>query len=175
MALQRYWPFVRGIHRWPVDSPHKGHWRGAFMVSLICFWINGWENNRKAGDLRRYRAHYDVIVMMMTSSNRNSSAVTGEFPSQRPMTRSFDVFFNLLLDKRLSKQSWGWWFETPSRSLWRHCNEEREKTPPHTRGVWLRSCAVMKFTVYIMRFSTVSVTDFIQINNWQQILSFHQV
>ena len=58
----RYWPFVRGIHRFTVNSP------------------------------------------------------------QRPVTRSFDVFFDLRLNKRLSKQSWGWWFETPSRSLWRHCN-----------------------------------------------------
>ena len=48
--------------------------------------------------------------------------VTGEFPSQRPVTQSFDVFFDLRLNKRLSKQSWGWWFETPLRSLWRHCN-----------------------------------------------------
>ena len=55
----RYWPFVRGIHRWP---------------------------------------------------------------AQRPVTRSFDVFFDLRLNKRLSKQSWGWWFETPSCPLWRHCN-----------------------------------------------------
>ena len=46
----------------------------------------------------------------------------GEFPAQRPVTRSFDVFFDLCLNKRLSKQSWGWWFETLSRSLWRHCN-----------------------------------------------------
>ena len=46
----------------------------------------------------------------------------GEFPAQRPVTRSFDVFFDLRLNKRLSKQSWGRWFETPSRSLWRHCN-----------------------------------------------------
>ena len=49
-------------------------------------------------------------------------AVTGEFPAQRPETRNIDVFFDLRLNKRLSKQSWGWWFETPSRSLWRHCN-----------------------------------------------------
>ena len=55
----RYWPFVRGIHR----SPHKGQWRGALMFSLICTRINGWVNNREAGDLRRHRAHYDVIVM----------------------------------------------------------------------------------------------------------------
>ena len=59
----RYWPFVRGIHWSPVNSPHKGQWRGAFMINLICARINGWVNNCEAGDLRRYRAHYDVIVM----------------------------------------------------------------------------------------------------------------
>ena len=47
---------------------------------------------------------------------------TGEFLTQRPVTRSFDVFFDLRLNKRLSKQSWGWWFETPSRPSWRHRN-----------------------------------------------------
>ena len=57
-------PFVRGIHRSPVKSPHKGQWHGAFMFSLICAWINRWVSNREAGDLRRYRAHYDVIVMI---------------------------------------------------------------------------------------------------------------
>ena len=60
----RYWPFARGIHRSLVNSQHKGQWRGALMFSLICVWINGWENNREAGDLRRYRAHYDVTVMI---------------------------------------------------------------------------------------------------------------
>ena len=59
----RYWPFVQGIHRSTVNSPHKGQWRGALMFSLICVWINGWVNNREAGDLRRHGAHYDVIVM----------------------------------------------------------------------------------------------------------------
>ena len=49
--------------RSPVNSPHKGQWCGALMFSLICVWINGWVNNREAGDLRRYRAHYDVTVM----------------------------------------------------------------------------------------------------------------
>ena len=62
----RYWPFVRGIHWSPVNSPHKGPWRGALMFSLIC-----------------------------------------------------------ALNKRLGKQSWGWWFETPSLSLWRHWNEHQ--------------------------------------------------
>ena len=59
----RYWPFVRVIHRSPVNSPHKGQWRGALRFSLICAWIDGWVNNREAGDLRRQRAHYDVIVI----------------------------------------------------------------------------------------------------------------
>ena len=78
-------------------------------------------------------------VFMMTSSNGNmfhvtgfcagnspatagNSPVTGEFSSHRPVTRSFDVFFDLRLNRQLSKQSRRRWFETPSRSLWRHCN-----------------------------------------------------
>ena len=79
------------------------------------------------------------LVFMMTSSNGNmfrvtgfcagnstmtagNSPVTDEFPSHRPVTRSFDVFFDLRLNKGLSKQSSHRWFETPSLSLWRHCN-----------------------------------------------------
>ena len=56
-----------------------------------------------------------------------NSPVTGEFPAQRPVTRSFDVFFDLRLNRRLSKQPWGWWFETPSCSLWRHCNAKPQQ------------------------------------------------
>ena len=68
--------------------------------------------------------------VMMTSSNGNIFRVTGhlcgEFPAQRPVTRSFDVFFDLRLNKWLSKQPWGWWFETPSHPLWRHCNGDQK-------------------------------------------------
>ena len=60
--FQRYWPFVRRIHRSPVNSPQKGQWRGALMFSLICAWTNGLPNNREAGDLRRHCAHYDATV-----------------------------------------------------------------------------------------------------------------
>ena len=59
----RNWPFVREIHRSPVNCPHKGQWRGALMFSLIYAWINDWVNNREAGDLRRQHGHYDIIVM----------------------------------------------------------------------------------------------------------------
>ena len=59
----RYRPFVRGIQRSPVNSPHKGQWRRALVFSMICARINGWVNNGEAGDLRRNHAHYDVTVM----------------------------------------------------------------------------------------------------------------
>ena len=59
----RYWPFVQGIHCSPVNSPHKGQWHGALMFSLICVWLNGWVNNREAGDLRCHCAHYDITIM----------------------------------------------------------------------------------------------------------------
>ena len=58
----RYRPFVRGIHRSPVNSPQEGQWHRVLMFSLVCAGINGWVNNGEAGDLRRHRAHYDVIV-----------------------------------------------------------------------------------------------------------------
>ena len=63
-------PFLRGIHRSPVNSPHKGQWRRALMFSLICVWINVWVNNCEAGDLRRFNAHYDITVMYRLYSIR---------------------------------------------------------------------------------------------------------
>ena len=67
-----YWPFVRGSRRSPVNSTHKGQWCGALMISLICAWINGWVNNREAGDLRRQHAHYDVSVVSTLRCNYHS-------------------------------------------------------------------------------------------------------
>ena len=60
----RYWPFARGNHRSPVNSPHKGPWHGALKLSLICAWINVWVNKREAGELRRHQSHYDVTVIL---------------------------------------------------------------------------------------------------------------
>ena len=200
----RYWPFVRGIHRSPVNSLHKGQRRGALVFTLIYAWINGWVNNREAGDWRRYRANHDVIVIYLSiwteirdvccryvgenclywnwtelyicrdqtlyyysyqmCHHSNSSIVISRYPSkktfdsdplvlktwwrhqmetfsaslalcegnppvigglssQRPVTRSFDVVFDLCLNKRLKKQSRRRWSETPSRSLWRLRND----------------------------------------------------
>ena len=107
---------------------------------------------------------------MMTSSNGNIFRVTGhlcgkftgpgEFPAQRPVTRSFDVFFDLRLNKRLSKQPWGWWFETPAWSLWRHRNaitrrdinsfiKVLELWNYHCLPRWVRLYYVIRSLVYI--------------------------
>ena len=67
----------------------------------------------------RHQMETSSALLALCAGN---SPVTDEFPTQRPVTRSFDVFFDLHLNKRLSKQSWGWCFETPSLSLWRHCD-----------------------------------------------------
>ena len=67
----------------------------------------------------RYERETFSALLALCAGN---SPVNGEFPSQRPVTWSFDVFFDLCLNKRLSKQSWGWWFQTPSCPSWRHCN-----------------------------------------------------
>ena len=71
-----------------------------------------------------------------------------EFPAKRPVTRSFDVFFDLRLNKRLSKQSWGWWFETPSWSLLRHCNGT-------TLLIWL----ILRFTKLVDQVQQITLSD----------------
>ena len=84
----RYWPFVRRIHRSPVNSPHKGQWRGALMFTLICARIKGWVNNCEAGDLRRNRAHYDVIVMNPNSQVQHASTTRDNVHGE-PVIRTF--------------------------------------------------------------------------------------
>ena len=68
----------------------------------------------------RHQMETFFVLLALCAGN---SLVPSEFPAQRPVTQSFDVFFDLHLNKRLSKQWWGWWFEMPSSPLWRHCNE----------------------------------------------------
>ena len=72
-----------------------------------------------------WRHQMELFSALLAICAGNSS-VPGEFPAQRPVTQSFDVFFDLGLNKRLNKQSGGWWFEALSRPLWHHRNELRE-------------------------------------------------
>ena len=69
-----------------------------------------------------WRRHQMETFSALLAICAENSPVPGEFSTQRPVTRSFDVYFDMRPNKRLSKQSWGWWFETLSWSLWRHCN-----------------------------------------------------
>ena len=73
----------------------------------------------------RWRHQIETFSALLVLCAGNS-LVTGEFPTQKPETQSFDVFFDLRLNKRLSKQSWGWRFETPWRWFWRHFNVEHK-------------------------------------------------
>ena len=157
--------FVRGIHRWPVNSPHKGPVKrkmfqfgdvimGYWPVSVLprdimvatnahiryeCDIFVSWNaeilgrqicnGNKDTGpnDNFSWWRHPMKKVSASLVICAGNSAVADEFPAQRPVTvtRSFDVFLHLRLNKRLSKQSWGWWFETPSRPLWRHSNAQK--------------------------------------------------
>ena len=97
---------------------------------------------RKSNQLKYHLAwwrHQMEIFSTLLAFCAGNSLVTGEFPAQRPVMRSFDVLFDLHLNKRLNKQSWGWWFETPSRSLWRHCN-----------GMQIYTCLYLFFYVWVI-------------------------
>ena len=105
----------------PIEWQNTVHW-----VQLFChFWFSAqivlrWPiANFVWHSWWRHQMETFSALLAMCAGN---SPVPGEFPAQRPMTRSFDVFFDLHLNKRLSKQSWGWWFDTSWRPLQRHCN-----------------------------------------------------
>ena len=78
---------------------------------------------RSGPGMNTWWRHQMATISALLALCAGNSPVIGEFPAQRPVTRSFDVLFDLRMSKRLSKQSWGWWFETPSRPLWRHSND----------------------------------------------------
>ena len=89
------------VHRQDSSSHHC-----AYRCASLCSW---W--------CHQLKTFFALLALCV-----GNSPVTSEFPTQRPVTRSFDVFYDLRLNKRLSKQSWGWWFETLSSPLWHHCN-----------------------------------------------------
>ena len=114
-------------------------WRAEFIlgntkyICIVCRFpyrdvVNTWSWNSSTLVARNMIRHTARTIVSrpkpLLAIYSGNSPVTGEFPTQRPVTQSFDVFFDLRLNKRLSKQSWGWWFETPLRQLWRHCNVE---------------------------------------------------
>ena len=115
----RYWPFLRGIHR-PALNENKWHlWVKAHLLAMA--WRQRWMYYKPVRPKARWHHHMGTFSALLALCAGNSP-VTGEFPAQRPVTRSFDVFLDLCLNIRLKKQSWDWWFETLSRPLWPYCN-----------------------------------------------------
>ena len=100
-------------------------WTENDIVDLCKHWPRCWvmPNGTTLSWWRRQMETFSALLALCAGN----SLVTGEFSAQRPVTRSFDVSFDVRLNKRLSKQSWGWWFETSSRSLWRQCNDHRSQ------------------------------------------------
>ena len=117
---------------------------GRYCIDMI--WVSGHYNAHSLGKM----------INMMTSSNGNIFSRYWPFcgenhqsPVNRLVTRRSDVFFDLRLNKRLSTQSWGWWLNKPSHSLWRHCNEvEKGPTLPWMLSNPHRNACVNYFLLY---------------------------
>ena len=126
------WSFIITDSRWA----HSDH---SYTKTIVVKWIihNAW---------RRHQMETFSALLAICAGN---SSATGEFPAQRPVTRSFDVFFDLRLNKRLRKQSWGWWFETPSCPLWRHCNEHIILMCPYTNEITYTDFTVNDLNGYV--------------------------
>ena len=122
----RSWRLENGLKlTWPV-------WRSMLITSWISTWHRkGWWMSWRVGKytgskrwqltLSWWRHQMETFSALLAICAGNPP-VRGEFPAQRPVTQSYGVFFDLRLNKRLSKQPWGWWFETLLWSLWRHRN-----------------------------------------------------
>ena len=133
----------------------------------------------------------NIDLPIMTSSNGNIVRVTGplcrnsplpgEFPPQRPVARSFDVFFDLRLNKHFNKRSWYRWFETPSRSLQRHCNAHSNECTwngrfqdchHYSQGIQLCNCSNPRATSWQMTRSAMS-SNYRSMQGWRWMM-YHQ-
>ena len=103
----RYMPFVRGIHRWPVNSPDKRQWRGALTFSLICAWINGKINTRDVGDLRRHCARYDVIVKLLIFLLGSGKLHKPEWSAWADKD-NYNIILRKEIESNTPKKSLGW-------------------------------------------------------------------
>ena len=148
---------IKSLHYWPIVSPSVTNGfplervSDSENVSMPCHYVVGVHVSTHFISITTQQTHCTIMTsllrqndVILTSKGHRFDVITTlllrhvfsgyehsimfECPSQRPLTRSFDVFFDLRLNIRLSKQLWSWWFETPSRSLWRHCNGRRWAT-----------------------------------------------
>ena len=118
------------LHAPPVENQSNGHIpQTMFLPSISLYLLARPALNKQTNKQTNKYILMDHGMRLLISwwrhqmENFSALLVPGEFPAQKPVTQSFDVFFDLRQNKRLSKQSWGWWSETPSSSLWRHRND----------------------------------------------------
>ena len=147
--------------RWPGDKPLSG----PMMVRLpthTCVtrpqWVKEARSHKSWTGFTWWRHQMETFSALLAICVGNS-LVTGEFPAQRPVTRSFEVFFDLRLNKRLSKQRWGWWFETPSRPLCRQSNEP-------VIGAMLPLNVLNHFGSYIYIYIHIYISDSTVSSHW---------
>ena len=109
-----------------VAPKNGGNSNRSHEPTKYCNWVSGnptYQCSNQPITKGSWWRHQMETLSALLAICAGNSPVTGEFPTRRPVTRSFVVFFDLRLNKRLNKQSWGWWSETPLCPLWRHCNE----------------------------------------------------
>ena len=145
-------------------SPHK---RTVFSCFCLLSWVNGvgiekWCSKwgwvclpllifwPSFADIPLWR-HQMKTFSALLALCAGKTSVTDEFPAQRPVTRNLDISFDLRLNKHLSKQSWGWWFETPSRSLWRLCN-----VPIWAQLLFREAWRLKKRVIFIVVYDNIS-------------------
>ena len=104
---------------WPLNSCYLFHMPWQHRCCVMCKLLQ-WSQYQNLMTWCRHQMETFSALLAICVGN---SLASGEFPAQRPVTQSFDVFFDLCLNKWLRKQSWGWWFEMLSHTLWRHCND----------------------------------------------------
>ena len=117
----------------------------SFYGNAFLYWIFVREST---GDSTAWWRHQMETFSALLSICAGNSPVPDEFPAQRPVTRSFDVSFDLRLNKRLRKLSWGWWFETLSRPLLRHCNGWSVDSPENSPFGWKLMLLFVEETVW---------------------------
>ena len=141
------WPARIGNTPLPVEESTKflGLWWDSHLsfkkhIRALKTWVQGPQSHPSGRTLEvgrfswwRYQMETFSALLALCAGN---SLVSGEFPAQRPVTRSINVFFDLSLNKRSSKHWWGWWFETQSCSLWRHCNVHQPSFQYVQGGQW---------------------------------------
>ena len=117
-GIQNCYRHLNGLF-WPAVFLMKNNNEHCYSTLGV---VKSWTSKDRCRSTTWWRHQMETFSALLTLCAGNSP-VPGEFPAQRQVARSVDVFFDLRLNKRLSKQSWGWWSETPSSSLWRHRNE----------------------------------------------------